>query len=276
MKEKLFERDWQFMLDSVYRINTMTNVNLFEREALECLCVLIPCTQGTFFVAEPEGEGRHRFVRPVVVGQEARFMDEFMTGTYDHDPYFGGMGLLPQTRTFKDSDLMPESYRVTTKLYKDIYEKQGIHYALRSYLVHNGRLVGNISLFNSKEQGDFDDKSVVILNAMAPHIAMKLGALLDAEDPVEEETHHAYNDALFSKYSLTPRERNIVSLVVSGVSDHEIAETLCISTSTFKKHLYNVYKKLHVNNRVQLFSLAHSLSSREGEAAKRRIPPPRS
>lgn len=93
MDGRLLERDWQFMLDAVYRINSATSVDSLEREVLECLDALMPCTQGTFFVAEEE-EGRIVFRRPVVVGQEARYMDEFLNNNYDRDPYFRGMGLM--------------------------------------------------------------------------------------------------------------------------------------------------------------------------------------
>lgn len=54
MEERLFERDWQLMLDIVYRINLIKEVDLFEKEVLECLMVLMPCTQGTFFIPVEE------------------------------------------------------------------------------------------------------------------------------------------------------------------------------------------------------------------------------
>ena len=42
------------MLDIVYRINLIKEVDLFEKEVLECLMVLMPCTQGTFFIPVEE------------------------------------------------------------------------------------------------------------------------------------------------------------------------------------------------------------------------------
>lgn len=43
-------------------------------------------------------------------------------------------------------------------------------------------------------------------------------------------------------------------MLSTGAKDKEIVETLCISGSTFKKHLYNAYKKMDVNSRTQLFN----------------------
>jgi DNA-binding NarL/FixJ family response regulator len=51
---------------------------------------------------------------------------------------------------------------------------------------------------------------------------------------------------------LTPRELELAALVVSGLRNREIAERLGISEGTAKLHLYNVYKKLGVANRVEL------------------------
>lgn len=259
MEKQLMERDWRFMLDAVYRVNSAGSVEILEREALECLDALIPSTQGTFFIAEEDEREHSVYRRAVVVGAQARFMDEFLSGDYDKDPYFRGMQLIPQTEAFRDSDLLPAGYREDCKLYKDIYEPQGIHYALRAYFVHKHKLIGNISIFNAKEDGDFDARSLAILSMLAPHIALKLGALLEEEATrkgIERRNDPA--SQLMTKRGLTMREQEVVLLIVSGRDDREIADALCISLSTLRKHIYNAYKKLDVNNRVQLCALVNA------------------
>jgi len=51
---------------------------------------------------------------------------------------------------------------------------------------------------------------------------------------------------------LSAREVEVVELLMKGFSNKEIAGRLFISTDTVKKHTYNVYRKLGVQNRVQL------------------------
>lgn len=51
---------------------------------------------------------------------------------------------------------------------------------------------------------------------------------------------------------LTPREAEIVGLVMKGCSNKEIEERLFISLETVKKHLSAIYRKLGVRNRLQL------------------------
>jgi LuxR family transcriptional regulator of csgAB operon len=50
---------------------------------------------------------------------------------------------------------------------------------------------------------------------------------------------------------LTRREQQILSLVSIGVNNDEIAEKLCVSVNTVKTHMYNIFKKLQVTNRLQ-------------------------
>lgn len=50
---------------------------------------------------------------------------------------------------------------------------------------------------------------------------------------------------------LTPRERNVLKLVVRAQTNKEIARTLNISLSTAKRHLENILSKLHLKNRVE-------------------------
>ncbi|WP_124726362.1 response regulator [Staphylospora marina] len=51
---------------------------------------------------------------------------------------------------------------------------------------------------------------------------------------------------------LTPREQEILGLVSRGMSNRQIAESLCISEHTVKNHLKNIMQKLHLKNRVEL------------------------
>ena len=50
---------------------------------------------------------------------------------------------------------------------------------------------------------------------------------------------------------LTQRENEILAIVAVGATNEEIADRLCISPHTVKTHLYNIFKKISVPNRLQ-------------------------
>jgi DNA-binding NarL/FixJ family response regulator len=56
---------------------------------------------------------------------------------------------------------------------------------------------------------------------------------------------------------LTPREREVMSLVAGGLSNGEIAEHLVISRATAKTHVSRALYKLHARDRAQLVTLAY-------------------
>ena len=50
---------------------------------------------------------------------------------------------------------------------------------------------------------------------------------------------------------LTRREMEILSLVAAGATNEDIARTLFISPNTVKTHIYNIFNKINVPNRLQ-------------------------
>ncbi len=62
-----------------------------------------------------------------------------------------------------------------------------------------------------------------------------------------------------SQYSkLTPRETEVLRLMVKGYSNLKISETLCISLFTVKNHVSRILSKLEVGSRTEAVSMALS------------------
>ena len=57
-------------------------------------------------------------------------------------------------------------------------------------------------------------------------------------------------------YDLTPREQQVLALMVEGLSNPEIAERLVIGLSTVKFHVSSVFAKLDVTSRAEAMALA--------------------
>ena len=61
---------------------------------------------------------------------------------------------------------------------------------------------------------------------------------------------------------LTHRQKEVLSMLVTGQSNKEIARTLSISENTVKVHLAAAFRQLGVNNRVRAISVFQSRSAR--------------
>jgi DNA-binding CsgD family transcriptional regulator len=67
--------------------------------------------------------------------------------------------------------------------------------------------------------------------------------------------------ALQTKFHLTRREVDIVYCIMADMSYDEIAEKLFISKLTVHTHIKNIYRKLGIKNKIELFKCVQSLSS---------------
>jgi len=64
-------------------------------------------------------------------------------------------------------------------------------------------------------------------------------------------------------HDLTPREREVLALLVQGLTNPDIANQLVVSRSTIKTHVSNILAKLGASNRMEAAALArkHNLVS---------------
>ena len=75
------------------------------------------------------------------------------------------------------------------------------------------------------------------------------------------ESRPAGPEGVRSPFGLTPREREILSSVVAGYTNREIAQKFSLSKDTVKHHLSNIFDKVGASNRVELtlFAVHHGL-----------------
>jgi RNA polymerase sigma factor (sigma-70 family) len=58
---------------------------------------------------------------------------------------------------------------------------------------------------------------------------------------------------------LSEREKQVIRLIGQGFKNKKISDQLCISETTVRHHLSSIYKKLGVNDRLELLVFAHRL-----------------
>jgi len=63
------------------------------------------------------------------------------------------------------------------------------------------------------------------------------------------------SESFVQRYGISPREKEIIELIVNGHSNRMIAERLFISAMTVKNHIYHIYQKTGAENKIQLRNL---------------------
>lgn len=59
----------------------------------------------------------------------------------------------------------------------------------------------------------------------------------------------------FAKNEITRREKEIIELILNGLTNQEIADSLFITLQTVKDHTHNIFLKTGVRNRVELINI---------------------
>lgn len=85
--------------------------------------------------------------------------------------------------------------------------------------------------------------------AMTPSIALKTLNLLRSPLSVND-------DETDDNIRLTSRESEVLEQLSKGLPYTAIAENLCISPSTVRRHIENIYQKLQVHSKTEAISLA--------------------
>lgn len=86
---------------------------------------------------------------------------------------------------------------------------------------------------------------------MTPGIALKVLKFVRQGEPVKQQFE-------VEDFGITQREKEILEQLVKGATYEQIAKTLFISLGTVRKHIEKIYRKLHVNNKVEAINKAHS------------------
>ncbi|HHA1933896.1 TPA: LuxR C-terminal-related transcriptional regulator [Enterobacter ludwigii] len=75
--------------------------------------------------------------------------------------------------------------------------------------------------------------------------------------PCANECAVKTNNEQLSKFNLTPRQIDVLNMIMRGLPNKIIAAQLSISEPTVKEHISNILKKIGVNSRVEAITLLH-------------------
>ncbi|HEY4877153.1 MAG TPA: response regulator transcription factor [Puia sp.] len=157
-------------------------------------------------------------------------------------PNMSGIQLIQIAKT-----LYPSLHFIVLTVFDDderIFE--AIKAGANGYLLKDDNAISlRNAITNSLEQGGAP---------MSPSIARKALDILSKASvtSVKSDNTESSLDSLLSE-----REKEILQHTIKGYSPKQIADTLFISIYTVRKHIANIYEKLHVNTNTQVMNLAY-------------------
>lgn len=242
---KLETNDFILLNNIIYKIHTMENFQDMRYELLDQLKMLIDYDSADFYLASKE-EGK-LLCDPVTYN-----CDEDLSAMYEDLDYSWGIVNSGKTLIYRETDIISEEARIATEYYQKVYKPNNWHYALQMVLARKKTFLGAITFYRTIGKEDFHYDDIFVLDLLKDHLAHRLA-------------HHAKNgDGAFDKltvtetvekYGLTRREHTILKMLMQGNDNERISEELVITPNTLKKHILNIYRKLGINNRVQLFKM---------------------
>jgi DNA-binding CsgD family transcriptional regulator len=123
-------------------------------------------------------------------------------------------------------------------LYQNLCGPFGFEHIMVAPLFGDGRIVGSLHMGRRKHERPFDGDDERRMMVVGGHVSALMARLSPARD--------------VELASLTPREREIATLVAAGLNNVEIARCLSISRNTVKELLKRMFLKLGVDSRAEL------------------------
>ena len=250
---KLGEKEWVFINDLLYKIHLTENIPEIQKSFLELIRFLIPYDMATFYLASTNGD--HILSEPVGINISEEKLNRYIE-RYEEIDYARWILLSSKSTVYRETDMVSDHDRETNAYYQEAYIPDNIYFSSYICLVHNGIFTGIVSLYRFKDNVDFSERDLFIMELVKDHLALRLYRKnLTNELPYLTTQKHTDLRDYTDQHRLTIREADVFYLLFDELSDDEICAKLFISPSTLKKHILNIYKKLGVKNRLQLYKL---------------------
>ena len=194
-------------------------------------------------------------------------LDRYITGPFLLDPFYRAASIEGRFGVFRLRELAPKGFR-ESEYYRTWYHECGFQDECGLLIQLDTGFV-NIALGRTG-QGAFSKAHIQLLNAIFPAVEALVCRHWRDDQAVATGAgfRHRLQHSLsaFGSSVLTPREREVIELVLLGNSTRLIAEKLAISTETVKLHRKHAYAKLDISSQAELFYLfVDALASHTGD-----------
>lgn len=244
---KISERGWSKLNRFLLSAGTLNSVDEMNSWILENISSLIPYDNSGIHITI---SGKLKPDIAASVNSEKKWEDLF-------NSYYYSVSLFPEfDRNIFYADNREIRGSHTSEYYNDFLLPQKIRYTAGFTLYSSVNMPAHTIVINrTGKAGMFSSEELAVMKITANHISNYIKMLSISEQfrtiPVMISELEKGNTIL------SARETEIVSLLVKRFKPEAISKELKISPLTVRKHIQNIYEKLNVTDRHQLFQKIH-------------------
>lgn len=235
--------DWLILNSIIYEIYTTADFNRMREKFLEQMKMLVDFDSADFYLASLDE--KYKLTEPITYHCDEDLSDVYDILDYSREIMYSGKSIV-----YRETDIISDEMRVKTEYYEKVYKPNNWHYSLQMIMAREKKFLGVVTLYRNIGKDDFSHDDVFFVDTLKDHMAYRLWQQKQNRVQFGEKLTVS---AATEKFGLTRQEHNILHLLMEGKDNSFICDDLSISINTLKKHILNIYRKLGIRNRVQLF-----------------------
>lgn len=266
-------------------INQLSKWNLDISRAIATLGTeqffpaLVAAISGQVRIDYPQIWLYHKDLPPRVLYHEipkhaiASQIDEYLEGPYREDPFYNTSLHQPRAKIYRLARVTMGKLQ-ESDYYRNYYADTGtcdeVVYVAK---LQAGNVI-NLSMMRLAEREPFSDQEYETLYLLAEPVSELLKSHTEHNDfaatnLIQPGIDHQIDLAFrtFGASLLSPREKDVLELMLRGYGTDISAERLNIAVETVRRHRKSIYRKLDVSSQTDLFSLFLNSLSCIGQAA---------
>lgn len=240
--------DIMILNNIIYQLSESDNFTLTRKNLLKHLQMLIPCSYSSILLSNLDTM-QPDFTDPICFPEEFLSVEEkyMRIAQKDHTLWTVNSSY---SMVICESQVLPDHKRLISPIYQECYSQYHIYDTLQLNIVYNNTFLGVLTLYRTRKDGVFTEKDVFYMNLISSHLNRLFYRFM-----VQKDSGHDISgrmDLLQEQFLLTAREKEILSLLLDGISEAEIAGKLNIAAATLKKHIQHIYRKMNISTRWEL------------------------
>ncbi|MBL4876143.1 MAG: helix-turn-helix transcriptional regulator [Cohaesibacteraceae bacterium] len=210
---------------------------------------LLELLNADYFASYLWDDDRQQFVSCVQINMSSDNLRRYEDYYQFHDPI---TPTLQRRKTATPvSAIMDHNRLEKTEFYNDFLKKDGLCYGINYFAYDRGDNIGDVRIWRSANNEDFSTRDAHIVDAIGPSFVNALVRAHKFDKTIKAIRFVQIADDL----CLTKREAEIADLLVVGMTDGEICQSLSISKPTLRSHVGSIFRKTGLNRRTQLAQL---------------------